>query len=106
MNSSTLNATNTTRGDFNYHLYYTVGIVVILVLSVLAVATVVSNGVFLWTFYKDPLKCLRTPSAIFIAGLTSANFLTGLIVEPALVVFYIIWLHVSNSKDVIKFFAS
>ena len=57
-------------------------------LCVLAVATVISNGVLLFTFYKDPLKCLRTPSAIFIAGLTSANFLTGLIVEPASVAFY------------------
>lgn len=31
------------------------------------------------------MKCLRTPSAIFIAGLTSANLLTGLIAEPAFV---------------------
>lgn len=67
-------------------------------LALLAVATAISNGLFLWTFYKDPLKCLRTPSAIVIAGLTTANFLTGLIVEPAFVVLYI-WQLVANTED-------
>ena len=74
---------NSTRNlDYEFNV---IGSVFIFAISFLAVATTLSNGLFLLTFYKDPLKCLRTPSAIFIAGLTSANFLTGLIVEPALV---------------------
>ncbi|KAJ7333828.1 hypothetical protein OS493_015920 [Desmophyllum pertusum] len=99
--NSTQNATNTTR-DYGDEMYIDLEAFTILILSLLAVATVVSNGVFLWTFYKDPLKCLRTPSAIFIAGLTSANFLTGLIVEPAFVVFYL-WQYISDSEDVVDF---
>lgn len=95
MNST--NGTNTTNyGD--WEVFNTVEAFTIVALSVLAVATVVSNGVFLWTFYKDPLKCLRTPSAIVIAGLSSANFLTGLIVEPAFVAFYL-WQYVADQED-------
>lgn len=95
MNS--MNGTNTTNyGD--WEVFNTVEAFTIVALSVLAVATVVSNGVFLWTFYKDPLKCLRTPSAIVIAGLSSANFLTGLIVEPAFVAFYL-WQYVADQED-------
>lgn len=95
MNST--NGTNTTNyGD--WEVFNTVEAFTIVALSVLAVATVVSNGVFLWTFYKDPLKCLRTPSAIVIAGLSSANFLTGLIVEPAFVAFYL-WQYVADEED-------
>ena len=106
MNSSNAtNATNATTSDDHYHqVYFMIEGFSTVALCVLAVVTVVSNGVFLFTFYKDPLKCLRTPSAIFIAGLTSANFLTGLIVEPAFVAFYI-WSFASSSytEDVDKF---
>ena len=77
--TSDRNATDYSVNEFNLLGVFLFGI------SFLAVATTLSNGLFLLTFYKDPLKCLRTPSAIFIAGLTSANFLTGLIVEPAFV---------------------
>lgn len=102
MNSSNLtNATNSTYSE-DYHVYFMVEAFSIMILFVLAIATVISNGVFLFTYYKDPLQCLRTPSAIFIAGLTSANFLTGLIVEPAYVVFYL-WAYTSDSEDLWKF---
>ena len=67
---------------------------------VLTFSTIVGNGLFLLTFYKDPLKCLRTPSAIFIAGMTFTNFLTGLIVEPVIVLSRF----VDNSKDFVQFF--
>lgn len=96
MNST--NATNsTTDGDFE--AFNISEELVFLIIAALAVATVISNGLFLWTFYKDPLKCLRTPSAIVIAGLTSANFLTGLIVEPAFVALYL-WQFLSDTEDV------
>ncbi|XP_068750397.1 melanopsin-like [Montipora capricornis] len=62
-------------------------------LLLLAFLTVFSNGLFLVTFYKDPLKCLRTPTAIFMAGLSSSNFLTGLIVEPAYVGIFLSAMH-------------
>ena len=80
------NSTNSTAGyDHFDQKFHILSILFLLGFAFLSVATVVTNGMFLLTFYKDPLKCLRTPSAIFIAGLTSANFLTGLIVEPAFV---------------------
>ncbi|KAL9981010.1 hypothetical protein ACROYT_G009662 [Oculina patagonica] len=97
MNST--NVTNSTTKDGDLYVFNIFEASVLIFISVLAVATAVSNGLFLWTFYKDPLKCLRTPSAIVIAGLTSANFLTGLVVEPAFVVFYI-WQYVSDTEDV------
>ena len=87
MNSNSgLNQTNGTgiEADDSFH-FVLLGLLMVIGLSIVAVCTVLSNGIFLLTFYKDPLKCLRTPSAIFIAGLTSANLLTGLIVEPAYV---------------------
>lgn len=102
MNSSSFtDATNSTDTE-DYHVYFVVEAFSFVILFVLAVVTIISNGVFLFTYYKDPLKCLRTPSAIFVAGLTSANFLTGLIVEPAYVVFYI-WAYTSYSEDVFRF---
>ena len=82
---NTTNVTNTSSyEDWDGELHI-IGGLYLLALAGLSIATVLSNGMFLWTFYKDPLKCLRTPSAVFLAGLTSANFLTGLIVEPAFV---------------------
>lgn len=96
--NSTNTTTNTTVHDGEWDTFNTVEAFIIVALSLLAVVTVISNGVFLWTFYKDPLKCLRTPSAIVIAGLTSANFLTGLIVEPAFVAFYL-WQYTANEED-------
>ena len=85
MNSTNLtNGTNATVIE-SYATSHAIEGFIILFLGVLAVLTVLSNGMFLLTFYRDPLKCLRTPSAIFIAGLATANFLTGLIVEPSLV---------------------
>lgn len=100
----TMNSTNATNSTtiYDYKDFYIAEAFVLVVISSLAVATVISNGLFLWTFYKDPLKCLRTPSAIVIAGLTSANFLTGLIVEPAFVAFYL-WQYVSDSEDLAFF---
>lgn len=84
--NSSLNQTNIPENDENdsNHLAL-LGLLMLIGLSIVSFCTVLSNGLFLLTFFKDPLKCLRTPSAIFIAGLTSANLLTGLIVEPAYV---------------------
>lgn len=99
--SSSSNATYTPE-DFD--IYYEIDVASIVVMLFLAVVTIFSNGAFLWTFYKDPLKCLRTPSAIFISGLTSANFVSGLIVEPAFVAFY--FRHfLSHSTEFLQYFS-
>ena len=94
---------SSTTDSSSDHFYYEIDIASIVIILFLAVATVFSNGAFLWTFYKDPLKCLRTPSTIFIAGLTSANFVSGLVVEPAFVAYY--FRHfMSHSKNFLQFF--
>lgn len=49
---------------------------------VVAIATIVINGLTLYAIYKDPLKCFRNPLTIFITGVLAADFLTGLLGEP------------------------
>ena len=63
--------------------------VAVIILCVLAIATISTNGLVLLTIIRDPLKCLRSPAASFIAGLTVANLLTGLIVEPAFIYWFL-----------------
>ena len=96
----TNSSANKNDSDYDFH---TILVLILIGCALLSVATVVSNGMFLLTFYKDPLKCLRTPSAIFIAGLTSANFLIGLIVEPAFVVMYVFFIYVGD-QDFDRFY--
>ena len=103
--SSSSNATYSSSGPHeDFDIYYEIDVASIVVMLFLAVVTVISNGAFLWTFYKDPLKCLRKPSAIFISGLTSANFVSGLIVEPSFVAFY--FRHfLSHSAEFLQYFS-
>lgn len=99
--NSTTNSSQTYNGTVFYDAsaFDITAYIFIISLLLLAVFTVSSNGLFLVTFYKDPLKCLRTPTAIFIAGLSSANFLTGVIVEPAYVGIFLSSIHSGASFD-------
>ena len=104
MNSTTA-PTNTSSEDNGSGYHFTIiSLLIVLIFITLSIATVAGNGIFLLTFYKDPLKCLRTPSAILIAGLTSANFLIGLIVEPAFVIIYVFAFVYVDSADFDKFY--
>lgn len=99
-----MNATNSSVDNEEYYDFRTISEVFMLGFALLSVATVLNNGMFLWTFYKDPLKCLRTPSAIFMAGLSISNFLTGLIGEPAVVIIIALSLVNFQVKDIDKFY--
>lgn len=104
MNSTTA-PTNTSSEDNGSGYHFTIiSLLIVLIFITLSIATVAGNGIFLLTFYKDPLKCLRTPSAILIAGLTSANFLIGLIVEPAFVIIYVLAFVYVDGADFDKFY--
>ena len=80
---------NNTTDDGLQDTLHTLEIITFFYLCFLSFSTVVLNGLVLLTIYKDPLKCLRSPTACFIAGLTSTNFLTGFIVEPMFAGLYI-----------------
>lgn len=41
----------------DFDIYYEIDVVFIVVMLFLVVVMVISNGVFLWIFYKDLLKC-------------------------------------------------
>lgn len=51
-------------------------------LSVIAVITIVGNGLLLLAIIKDPFKSFRTPTTLFVVGLAVADFLTGAVVDP------------------------
>lgn len=102
--NATIAPTNSSVDNEEYYDVRTILKVFMLGFALLSVATVLNNGMFLWTFYKDPLKCLRTPSAIFMAGLSISNFLTGLIAEPAVVIIIALSLVNFEFKDMDKFY--
>ena len=55
-------------------------------LAILSPITITSNALLLFTIFKDPLKCLRTPATYFIVALALVDLTTGLIIEPFLTV--------------------
>ncbi|XP_068730888.1 adrenocorticotropic hormone receptor-like [Montipora capricornis] len=59
-----------------------------IVLCILSPITAISNALLLTAIYRDPLRCFRTPMTYFIAGLSVADLLTGIFVEPMLVSYY------------------
>lgn len=75
----------------DFDIYEKVTISSTVFLSLVALGTVITNGVALVAIFKDPLKCFRNPMATFITGILVSDFLTGLIVEPVLVTTYAIW---------------
>ena len=60
--------------------YFATGVLV----AVLAVVTVVGNGMLLLAIWKDPFKSFRTPTTSLIVGLALADFVTGGIVDPCM----------------------
>lgn len=94
---------NLTVTNYNYlvGIYNRVELWSAFVLAILSPVTVVTNGVFLLALYRDTFKCFRkTPTIAFIAGLSVADFLTGLFVEPSFAVHYILNYYKPNSKHV------
>lgn len=60
-------------------------------LSIISVLTTLANGILLLALVKDPLRHRsRHPLMVFITGLTAADFLTGLSVDPLFAYFYFI----------------
>lgn len=58
-------------------------------LSIIAVLTIIGNGLLLLAIMKDPFKSFRTPTTLFVVGLAVADFLTGTVVEPLTAYIYI-----------------
>jgi len=59
-------------------LYFISGIFV----AILSFVAATANGLLLLAIWKDPHKRFRTPSTVFVLGLTLADFLTGIVVGP------------------------
>lgn len=58
-------------------------------LSIIAVLTIIGNGLLLLAIMKDPSKSFRTPTTLFVVSLAVADFLTGAVVEPLTAYIYI-----------------
>lgn len=100
--TNTSETMNLTAKDYSHlvDVYNKVELWSAYVLIVLSPVTVVTNGVFLFALYRDTFKCFRkTPTIAFIAGLSVADFFTGLLVEPAFAVHYILNYYRPNSRE-------
>ena len=69
-------------------------------LSVLAIITVISNGLLLVAIWKDPLKCFKTAPTYFVVGLSLADITTGLTVEPFFATYY--FMHYFQGNKALK----
>ena len=89
---SFVNFTGTSRSDDDIlpelRVYRHIQLASAIMLCVLSPITVASNALFLTAIYKDPLRCFRTPVTYFIVGLSVADLLTGLTVEPFFASYY------------------
>ncbi len=79
MNNSTL-PSNSSSLDYRFLLctYLNTGIF----FAILSPITITSNVLLLFTIFKDPLKCFRTPATYFIGALALVDLTTVVIVEP------------------------
>lgn len=82
-NSSTMDVSPNGTGPHSLipilkHTYFISGICV----AVLSFIALTANGLLLLALWKDPNKRFRTPSTVFVVGLTVADFLTGILVGP------------------------
>lgn len=66
------------------HLSNAASIVLSLWFSLSGLATVFGNAVVLWLFYRN--ESLRTMSNRFLASLSVADFLVGLVIDPVWIV--------------------
>lgn len=57
-------------------------------LAVLSPITVTANVLLLTAIFKDPLKYFKKPTTYFIVGLSGADLLCGLFVEPFFALYY------------------
>ena len=57
-------------------------------LAVLSPITVTTNVLLLTAIFKDPLKYFRKPTRYFVLGLSGADLLSGLFVEPFFALYY------------------
>lgn len=98
------NNSSSVEDDFDYYfgIFEKVSISSSVFLSIVALATVIINGISLYAIYKDPLKCFRNPFSVFITGILVSDFLTGLVVEPVFVASYTLWLTDVNINDYVK----
>ena len=67
-------------GQPEEHLSSAASIVLSLWLSLCSIPAVTGNAVVLWLFYKN--DSLRTVSNRFLASLSVADFLVGLVIDP------------------------
>lgn len=57
-------------------------------LLIVAITTVISNGILLLALVVDPIKQFRSPPMYLIMNLALADFLTEILVDPFFVVYY------------------
>ena len=92
------NNTNSSRTDLTFYL--TTELATGIVLMILSPVTVISNALLLFTIFKDPLKCFRTPPTYFIVALALVDLITGIFIEPffimARLVRYITWTRLAS----------
>lgn len=79
MSNSTLPSESPTT---DHRLYLYTQLATGICLAILSPITITSNVLLLATFFKDPLKCFRTPATYFIIALAFVDLTTGLLVEP------------------------
>ena len=79
MKNSTLPPNSPTA---DYRLYLYTQLATGICLMILSPVTVISNALLLFTIFKDPLKCFRTPATYFMVALAFVDLKTGLLVAP------------------------
>lgn len=70
-------------------------------LLVIALTTVVSNGILLLALILDPIKQLRTPPMYLVTNRAIADFLTGILADPFYVLYYITIYHGNPNNGVL-----
>lgn len=91
---------NSQNRALNWGMVYTSEIFTVVFLSILGLLTTLFNGFTLFAIYKDPMRCFRTPLTTFITGIIFFDFLTGIIVEPAIACIYAIgYIHHGISRQ-------
>lgn len=88
--ASYMNITNISLNHSSYFVpvkyslstYYTLVMSAAIYLALLAVGTILGNGLLLFTIYKYRLHGFRKPFSILIGALAIADLLNGLIIDP------------------------
>ena len=76
------NSTSSSSPSVDYSLYLHTQFATAICLAILSPITITSNALLLFTIFKDPLKCFRTPATYFIIALALVDLTTGLFIEP------------------------